>query len=472
MLFLNQDNIEARSVRRFFQPVAGWAMVYALGGCISTPSLTKWPWQSNEVPLTEFAAQDGNYFPPFVTRFFPAIDQFSADYPSVGQARSDLRLIAVKRLNAEVSTGNEANLSWSADGAYLGFEVVSEGFRRIMLKDLVGNYSKELQVLPKGSGDFLKGMVPRGTQSYNAGLRWSRDSTRFAFMSNGGTGEYNIYVGAVGRDEQIIARSPTKDGYAAWSPATSEIAFVSSRSGNGDIYIVTVPGGTVERLSFGPAIDIFPEWLPNGQGIVYSSGNALNHDLHIVKRQKSKGEFGTPTKITEWRNDDLRPTVSPDGRYIAFYSNSIESRLHRPNGGEDSSSASNASQRWNIIVVPTSFDRPYSASELSNMVVARDVVIDLNTGPAWSPDSQKLFYVCRDPATFNPICGYDLFSGRRYKFRTNTKMNRDILMSKAGILSFRAQVGAWDRVFLALTNQGAQLQAGQPLTSKIHYLAL
>ena len=230
-----------RFIGQLSMVVFGSAFFHSLVGCISISTDGWWPWQTSQVPLTDFKAQDGNYFPPFVTRFFPAIDQFNADYPSIGQARSDLRLIAVKRLNADASAGNEANLSWSADGAYLGFEVVSQGFRRIMLKDLVGNYSKELQVLPKGSADFLKGMVPSGAQSYNAGLRWSRDSTRFAFMSNGGTGEYNIYVGAVGRNEQIVAKSPTKDGYAAWSPATSEIAFVSSRSGNGDIYTVTVP---------------------------------------------------------------------------------------------------------------------------------------------------------------------------------------------------------------------------------------
>ncbi len=33
----------------------------------------------------------------------------------------------------------------------------------------------------------LDGMVSRTIHSYNAGLSWSRDSTQFAFMSNGGT---------------------------------------------------------------------------------------------------------------------------------------------------------------------------------------------------------------------------------------------------------------------------------------------
>ena len=44
-----------------------------------------------------------------------------------------------------------------------------------------------------------------------------------------------------------------------------------------------------------------------------------------------------------------------------------------------------------------------------------------------------------------------------------TKMNRDVVISKYGVLSFRAQDGVWDRVFVALTNQGIQLQKPQLL---------
>src|SRR5690606_24880995 len=115
--------------------------------------------------------------------------------------------------------------------------------------------------------------------SYNAGLSWSRDSTRFAFMSNGGVGEYDIYVGAVGAAEKAIARSPSKDGYAAWSPQTNELAFVSARSGNGDIYLVNLENEAVEKLSNDVAVDIFPEWFPDGQRIVYSTGDAASHDI-------------------------------------------------------------------------------------------------------------------------------------------------------------------------------------------------
>jgi hypothetical protein len=412
------------------------------------------------VPLVDFVAKDRDYFPPFVRKFFPGAAAYQQGFPTMEQARADLNMIEIKQLNDGDTKYNEANLSWSADGVYLGFEVLVDGFRKIMLKDLVGNYARELQLIPKGANSFLEGMVVRSAHSYNAGLRWSRDSTRYAFMSNGGIGEYNIYVGAVGAKEETVAKSPTKDGYATWSPATNEIAFVSGRSGNGDIYLVDLGSKDVKRLSDTNAVDIFPEWFAGGNRLVYSSGDALNHDLYLVERDNRRAAWAKPIALTDWQRDDLRPTVSPDGRYVAFYAD----------GG--SIPGGDGTRTWNIHVVPYVKGKTYRDAELKQMAVAKDVVIDLNTGPAWSPDSRKLFYVKRDPLVFNPIYGYDLFTGRSYMFKTKTRMNRDILMSKLGILSFRAQVGVWDRVFLALTNQGLQLQPGDRLRTKIHYVKL
>ena len=411
------------------------------------------------VPLTAFTASNGSYFPPFIRAFFPGSNTFSRDYPSLVQARDQVTLIEIRPLEQGPATFNEANLSWSADGVYLGYEIVTDGFRKIMLKDLAGNFSRELRVVPKGKGDFLDGMVIKSAQSYNAGLRWSRDSTRFAFMSNGGIGDYSIYLGAIGAAEASLGNSHSKDGYATWSPCTNELAFVSSRTGNGDIYLADLSRDRFTQLSSGEGVDLFPDWFPSGDAVVYSSGDALRHSLYVVSRSHHGAGWNAPAPLTQWGHDDLRPTVSPDGRYIAFYTDATNA-------------AESETRRWTIVVVPFVPGRTYREAELRTMVVAKDVVIDLNTGPAWSPDSRKIFYVKHDPSVANPIHAYDLFLGRSYLFKTNTRMNRDILVSKLGILSFRAQVGVWDRVFVALTNQGLQLQSQPHLPSKIHYLAM
>lgn len=413
--------------------------------------------QSSEVALKEFDASDGQYFPDFILKFFEAARLYSARFPSLSEASSQVRLIQVKQLNQSVQINrNEANLSWSADGVYISYEQVDNKFRSIKLKNLVGDYSRDLLIRPKGQNNFLEGFVNRYVHSYNAGLSWSKDSTRFAFMSNGGIGEYNIYVGAIGVQEQAIAKSPSKDGYASWNPVYDELAFVSGRSGRGDIYLAKVKSGSLQRLTTSKEVDIFPVWSNDGQSIVFCSGDATNHDIYLVERNNER--WHQPVQLTDWKEDELRPTFSPNGRYIAFYANSPEY------------SGNAKTSNWNIHVIPYRRGHVYSGDELRSMTVAKDVVVDLNTGPSWSPDGQKIFYVRRDAKEFNPIYAYDIFSGRRYKLNTGTKMNRDLLMSSLGVLSFRAQVGAWDRVFLALTNQGLQLQNRRSnVNSRIHY---
>jgi Tol biopolymer transport system component len=276
-------------------------------------------------------------------------------------------------------------------------------------------------------------------------------------MSNGGTGDYNIYVGAVGARDRAIARSSAKDGYASWSPNTNEMAFVSGRSGNGDIYAVNLSSQKLVRISDTDDFDVFPEWTPDGNGIVYCSGDAMNHNIVMVRRKGKNSRWSEPVPLTRGKRDELRPVVSPDGQLVAFY-------------GRDEGSVENDAPIWNIHVLPIE-STDIGDDELAASVVAKDVVIDLNTGPAWTPDSRKIVYVKRDPADFNPIYGYDLYSGRAYLFKTETKMNRDILMSRLGVLSFRAQVGAWDKVYIALTNQGLQLQTASAPRARVNYLA-
>jgi len=427
------------------------------GGCESLASLGPFQAGGKSPALQSFSAGDGAYFPPFISDFFANTQRYYDDYPSIDEARSEMQLIEVKRLNSADAAINEANLSWSADGVYLSFEAVDGNKRQIKVTSLAGDYSKELVMVPAGRADFLDGIVARAIQSYNAGLSWSHDSARYAFMSNGGVGEYNIYVGAIGEESLPIANSTEKDGYPTWSPTNNEMAFVSARTGNGDIYLADLAGRqSLKRLTTSDDVDIFPTWFPNGRALVFSSGDAQRHDILVVHRSAA-GAWSEPQKVTDWEQDDLRPSISPDGKLIAFYA--TDDRRQQSEG-----------PIWNIHVVPYIKGRTYSRRELARTVVAKDVVVDLNTGPAWTPDSRKIFYVKNDPVKFNPILGYDLFTGRSYVFDTDTKMNRDILVSKLGILSFRAQVGVWDRVFVALTNQGVQLQGGSHPPSRIHYL--
>lgn len=425
-----------------------FASALALVGLLLPGCVVKDWWLNRGSQLTSFKAENGAYFPGFIYDYFDAAKDFTAQHPTLGEAQQNVALIQVKQLNPLINSQNEANLSWSADGIYLSFEQEEMTQRKIMLKDLSNQFVRELSVKPKASHNFLDGLVSNPLQSYNSSLSWSKDSTRFAFMSNGGVGEYNIYVGGINREEEVIAESPSKDGYANWHPKTQELVFVSARTGNGDLYTVDLSNKKLTRLTESDDVELFPEWSPDGKMVVFSQGSAKNHRIVLLKRNGEK--WSKELFLTTQSFDALRPTFSPNGKLLAFYVK-----------GPD--------ERWDIAVLSIENITPSPIKNLRSKTIVQDVVVDLNTGPSWSPDGSKVFYVKKDQLKFNPIYAYDLYSGRRYHLKTGTRMNRDIMMSRLGVLSFRAQNGAWDKVYVALTNQGLQIQGVKAPIANVVY---
>ena len=321
----------------------------------------------------EFSAKNGKYFPSYLKKVFSKVDDFERDYASIAQASKGIKLIELKKLSTEKGNFNESNISWSNDSALLSYEVSDTKFRKIFLNNLVTNKKKEIFISEKSKHDFLEGFISKNIHSYNSGLSWSNNSSKFVFMSNGGVGDYDIFVGSVNRKERPLIKHPSKDGYAKWSSDSKTIAFVSSRTGKGDIYLKNMSNGKEIQVTDSEHTEIFPEWVPGSKKIVYSSGNSMNHNIYLADVTLEKPVI---KQLTNWNYDDLRPTVSPDGKFVAFYSNS---------GKEDQIDS------WNIHVVPLKNEYTFHGLDLEKAVAVRNVVVDLNTGPTWSPDSKKLF---------------------------------------------------------------------------------
>ena len=64
--------------------------------------------------------------------------------------------------------------------------------------------------------------------------------------------------GAVAR----LTNNAADDVDPAWSPDGSQVAFVSTRDGNEEVYIVNVDGTDVRRLTNNAADDGEPSWSP------------------------------------------------------------------------------------------------------------------------------------------------------------------------------------------------------------------
>ncbi|MFW9998466.1 MAG: TolB family protein, partial [Candidatus Odinarchaeota archaeon] len=65
--------------------------------------------------------------------------------------------------------------------------------------------------------------------------------------------------------------SASEDTAPALSPDGQKIAFMSSRDGNWEIYLVNADGSGLQRLTDDPADDGLPTWSPDGQVLAFVS---------------------------------------------------------------------------------------------------------------------------------------------------------------------------------------------------------
>ena len=119
--------------------------------------------------------------------------------------------------------------------------------------------------------------------SYNAGITWAPEEYRFVYMSNGGEGNYDIYLQDLGDGGPV---RPTdhkeKDGQAHWSPVADRLVFVSGRTGKGDIYLLDLKTRVLTRLTQGGKPYLFPQWSPDGKRLVMMHGSNENHHIILI----------------------------------------------------------------------------------------------------------------------------------------------------------------------------------------------
>ena len=72
------------------------------------------------------------------------------------------------------------------------------------------------------------------------------------------------------------------DSWPAWSPDGKRLAFVSSRSGNNDIFLVQADGTNVRNLTKHAAQDTSPAWTPDGKKVTFVSTRGGGSDVYLI----------------------------------------------------------------------------------------------------------------------------------------------------------------------------------------------
>ena len=346
----------------------------------------------------------------------------------------------VRALAGTAPGTNDANPVWSPDGALVAFERNRGDAKEIVVARRDGAIVKTVSQKPPEDDGGLPGFLPGDSAeaSFNAGITWSPSGRQFVFMSNAGEGNYDLYLGGFGPGPALrLTEHREKDGHAHWSPAADNlIVFVSGRTGKGDLYLMNLAWRQSRRLTFDGKGYLYPRWSPDGKRIAVTAGENENHDVYVIDNVSR----AAPRPLTSWPCDDIRPVFSPDGRKIAFYSNC---------------NAEGNPRIWSIVVVAADGTDPREGAGLAARVAAKDVIPDVETGPAWMPDGAGIVFVKNDRLEYNPLHIVDLAAGVERPLKTETKMNHDVACAPDGTLAFRAQVDQWDHLFVAKVEKRA-----------------
>ena len=383
---------------------------------------------------------------------------------------SKLELVISEIQQVERNPGpfNSYNPQFTSDEQLLAFEVNLGNYKKIHIyrmdveeldDSFSVNYLKEREVFLEESfsDELTDDLFETGAgESFNYEFSWFPRSSTFIFTSNAGRGAYNLFVGSVDEGDSVLRRIRSrldpeplgdyfmiteemkKDGQAKVSPDGSRVVFTSGRTGNGDLYLYNLDAGDLTRLTFSEDTDFFPRWSPDGADIVYTTGGKQSHDIHIIKNVGTQDE--EHVVLVKWFFDDVLPSYSPDGRYISFYT--TYNRERDPFN----------TKRWGIMIVPADGSAPAAGKELITFFHIGDVVKDNVQGTAWFPDSRHLLYAKNIDSDYNPIYIYDIEQRSEKLVESGTDINHDLTVSPHGLISFRAQLFGWDRVFIASTS--------------------
>jgi serine/threonine protein kinase len=187
-----------------------------------------------------------------------------------------------------------------------------------------------------------------------------------------GAGKSDIWVHDLARRTPTrITFGPTRNGWPAWLPDGSRVAFTSNREGAMNLYLHDASGAGNEELLLKSGENKFVQDVSrDGRFLMYSQNGAGVMDLWVLPLGPQGGANGSapgmpmPYLKTEFYESEGR--FSPDGHFVAYNSNS--------------------SGRSEIYV------QPFPDPSKGKWQISRTG----GTHPRWRHDGRELFYISAD----------------------------------------------------------------------------
>jgi dipeptidyl aminopeptidase/acylaminoacyl peptidase len=220
------------------------------------------------------------------------------------KARSAIWLVTVatgEQRPLAAGTGDHFSPRWSPDGRRLAYASTGEGG------------APQLFVRWMDSGQTVR---VTGLPDSPQALAWSPDGRRIAYVMN------------VPDEGPKLGSAPPKPEGANWAKPLEIIDKVTYRAdgagyikaGFDKIFMVDADGGAPRQLTFGAYHDGAPEWTPDGRAILFSAVRKPEWEMTVLDSEIYRLDLasGEIAALTTRDGPDAAPTVSPDGRTIAF----------------------------------------------------------------------------------------------------------------------------------------------------------
>lgn len=155
----------------------------------------------------------------------------------------------------------------------------------------------------------------------------SPDGKEIAFASGGDLWT----VPAAGGEARLLVTDPADESRPLYSPDGAKLAFISTRTGAGDIYVLTLATGTLQRITYSDAPDNLDGWSRDGKWLYFTaSANDMQGQTDVF-RVAATG--GTPLEVSRERYlGEFESAPSPDGVQIALVAKGISANQWWRNG--------------------------------------------------------------------------------------------------------------------------------------------
>jgi Tol biopolymer transport system component len=161
---------------------------------------------------------------------------------------------------------------------------------------------------------------------------FSPDGKQFAFVWDGGTGNFDVYKQSVeGGSPVRLTTDAALDLFPSWSPDGLHIAFIRVSPSDNSLYIRPATAGQERRLVSIETREL--DWMANPQLFTHQPGPTWSRDSKYLIISDCREPDGTDSLYEisidngHWRKltnpepgslGDFSPALSPNGRFLAF----------------------------------------------------------------------------------------------------------------------------------------------------------